>query len=419
VLGAGEEEEEGLLLSQHLLPLPAPPRVPKGAARTGAAQAQRPPPAEPSEEALALRLHRLRLQHEEERVELRSALAQLQAAHERTLGELGAMRTLHLETLAGAEGTPGASGASGGATPFPHPPRRNLLLLQSTNIQLKRALLSQQGQASRAAAQYQALLEEVLDVRKVVEAVTHNLQQPSPPLPSSSAKSKVPPRADGNVAALQSVCAVLARATRRASPRPSSFSTVQASSPSSAAEPGPPEDAANPAMLLLADFIAQPRGAECQPVHAAHLCSGSVAHLNLGQVGRLEGVLWSLTARLQALHATLDTAFLPHTLPGFRERTSTLLQGCQDGLQDACAALLSLSVLVPAAPLPALAQVRRLGGVDCSPDAGEEAQLLLARLPNLSVPTRSRLEGTVAGLVKLAHAARVGVYTCLCVLACV
>jgi hypothetical protein len=324
------------------------------------------------------------------------------------------LRGLHLETLA-------VGPAAGKARQSPHHPRRDLLLLQSTNIQLKRALLAQQGQSSKANAQYQALLEEVLDVRKVVEAVAHNIQQPLPvpakskssatPSSSSSSSLAAAARPDGNVAALQSVCTVLARATRRATPRPSTSAIVEgtstvaggASSPSVQFQGGP----SNPAMLLLADFIAQPRGSEVQPVHLADLCSGSLNHLNVGQVGRLEGVLWSLNARLHALQATLGTAFLPHTLPGFRERSATLLQGCQAGLEEACASLLSLSVLLPAAPLPALPQVRGLGGVTIGPDPGEEAQLLLARMPSLSASTRSKLEGMVAGLVKLVLSSRV------------
>ncbi|CAH1797527.1 unnamed protein product [Owenia fusiformis] len=110
--------------------------------------------------------------------------------------------------------------------------------------------------------------------------------------------------------------------------------------------------------LMMSDFT---RHTDEDPVTLMEICSGTLEHLYLKHVGKLESRLCSVYKKLSGIRRSLATT-LSHDLPtanqhipkpSVRHLDYQLEGGCKL-LEETCQDLLALSVLVPNAPLPAL-----------------------------------------------------------------
>lgn len=112
-------------------------------------------------------------------------------------------------------------------------------------------------------------------------------------------------------------------------------------------------------LLWYGSFL---RNCPDQPVTLFDICRGDIEHLNLKHVSRLESKLVNLYKELMLVSSTLriciqsssageNTSTAPTAV---YSRLSGQVQHSCDLLQDVCSQLLQLSLLVPAAPLPAI-----------------------------------------------------------------
>lgn len=122
------------------------------------------------------------------------------------------------------------------------------------------------------------------------------------------------------------------------------------------------------------------------------ICSGKTDHLNLRHISRLEGALVALQKDLKSL--SIQLGFL--TPVNERKDLSALLETLQTRVSFCCNALLSLSVLVPAAPLPELESLLPRPGLPTIPTAKD----ILAQFPKLSELQRQRIEPLLSNLCK-------------------
>ncbi|XP_071794000.1 uncharacterized protein [Asterias amurensis] len=120
-----------------------------------------------------------------------------------------------------------------------------------------------------------------------------------------------------------------------------------------------PERLSRP-ILFMGSFLKP--SAEEDGVTLLDVCSGKIDHLNLKQVAKLESKLFSLHRQLLGLHQSLTVTWSHEHQPmqmtnqhqslAAKQRLSGLLAQCQKSISESCSDLLSLSILVPAAPWP-------------------------------------------------------------------
>ena len=94
-----------------------------------------------------------------------------------------------------------------------------------------------------------------------------------------------------------------------------------------------------------------------KPVTLFDVCRGDIEHINLKHVSRLESKLVNLYKELVLISNTLQICMQSSSAgapTAVYSRLSDQVQHSCDLLQDVCSQLLQLSLLVPAAPLPAL-----------------------------------------------------------------
>ncbi|XP_013381684.1 uncharacterized protein LOC106152590 isoform X2 [Lingula anatina] len=114
-------------------------------------------------------------------------------------------------------------------------------------------------------------------------------------------------------------------------------------------------------LLFMSDFV---KHSPSEPVTLLEVCSGNLDHINLKHVAKLESKLTNLYKQLTRLKHSLDTTLsleatviqsASHHLSSvvFDELSNNARKSC-DMLKDCCQDLLSLSVVIPNAPLPPL-----------------------------------------------------------------
>ncbi|KAJ3047718.1 hypothetical protein HK097_011276, partial [Rhizophlyctis rosea] len=101
--------------------------------------------------------------------------------------------------------------------------------------------------------------------------------------------------------------------------------------------------------------------------------------------GVVEGVVWG----------SLANGFQPFVVPDLPQHVMDSFEKTMKGLVTTMNSLLSVSILVPAAPLPEIDKVVRTGKIDI-PQASEVSQYL----PNMSPGLRSKVEDVIMKLVK-------------------
>jgi len=112
-------------------------------------------------------------------------------------------------------------------------------------------------------------------------------------------------------------------------------------------------------LLWYGSFL---RSCSDQPVTLFDVCQGDIEHINLKHVGRLESKLVNLHKELVLVNNTLQICNQSSSADegisvaptAVYSRLSNQVQYSCDLLKDVCGHLLQLSLLVPAAPLPAL-----------------------------------------------------------------
>ncbi|XP_041465194.1 uncharacterized protein LOC121415884 [Lytechinus variegatus] len=111
----------------------------------------------------------------------------------------------------------------------------------------------------------------------------------------------------------------------------------------------------------------KPHRYDNKPVDIMDVCSGKIEHLNLKHIAKLESKLFTLNQQLKTLHQTLKTCWSPdchalqqltnqHLPSAVNQRLSSLLKHAERQLVECCQDLVSLSILVPAAPWPLLSK---------------------------------------------------------------
>ena len=149
-----------------------------------------------------------------------------------------------------------------------------------------------------------------------------------------------------------------------------------------------------PDFEFISEFVATSKTSST--VSLLDVCSGDLKHLNLKHVSRLESKLHSLYGRkstctfkitdLCQLKSCFDTFLVPNTLSEMPDRFRNLLANTEEELVTAMASLLSLSVIVPAAPSPSLERIRKLG-LAALPTKEE----MMSQFPTLSNSSRYRV----------------------------
>ncbi|KAI9207045.1 uncharacterized protein BJ171DRAFT_495500 [Polychytrium aggregatum] len=124
---------------------------------------------------------------------------------------------------------------------------------------------------------------------------------------------------------------------------------------------GPSKNRGDAFFEFISDFVIQKRHRDTCKASIADLCSGSIGHLNLRHVSRLEEKLHRLYKDLFAFQSTLQSSFLPNSVALFEDHVLGGYNDTMVSLRSAMNSLLSLSVLVPSAPVPTLEQVMRPG----------------------------------------------------------
>nr|XP_054756400.1 uncharacterized protein LOC129262321 [Lytechinus pictus] len=111
----------------------------------------------------------------------------------------------------------------------------------------------------------------------------------------------------------------------------------------------------------------KPHRYDNKPVDIMDVCSGKIEHLNLKHIAKLESKLFTLNQQLKTLHQSLKTSWSPdchalqqlthqHLPSAVNQRLSSLLNKAERQLVECCQDLVSLSILVPAAPWPLLSK---------------------------------------------------------------
>ncbi|TPX47067.1 hypothetical protein SeLEV6574_g02857 [Synchytrium endobioticum] len=138
-----------------------------------------------------------------------------------------------------------------------------------------------------------------------------------------------------------------------------------------------------PALEFMNEFIHPERRKNIKPVSLLDACSGSISHLNLRHVGRLESQLHRLFHDLKSIETTLSTSFAPNIALDIKDQVQTTLDITMSSLVSTMNSLLSLSVLLPVAPLPEIGRVLRTG-FPTIPSLEEAMSIMPAMNPTLS-----------------------------------
>ena len=115
----------------------------------------------------------------------------------------------------------------------------------------------------------------------------------------------------------------------------------------------------DPAFHFLSPFLDQ----SVKPKHASLLdiVSGSLDHLNLKHVARLEGELSDLYSTLLDFEGCLSSSWEPCVLPFLDDRIHDIFKEAMTKLMSCINGLLSVSALLPVASVPCLESVVSLG----------------------------------------------------------
>ncbi|TPX30799.1 hypothetical protein SmJEL517_g05724 [Synchytrium microbalum] len=148
------------------------------------------------------------------------------------------------------------------------------------------------------------------------------------------------------------------------------------------------------ALEFMSEFIHPDRRRDVKPVSLLDACSGQISHINLRHVGRLESQLHRLFHDLKSIEISLSTSFAPNVAPSLKEHVQTTLEGTEKSLISAMNSLLSVSVLIPMAPLPAIDQVVRTG-FPTIPTIDET----MAKLPTLNANQSARVNEVMTSLL--------------------
>ncbi|XP_074648508.1 uncharacterized protein LOC141903981 [Tubulanus polymorphus] len=151
------------------------------------------------------------------------------------------------------------------------------------------------------------------------------------------------------------------------------------------------ETLAKPA-LIVGEFV-KPDLKENGDVSLLDVCSGNLDHINLKHVSKLETKLFSLFKRLTSLEysfRTVCSSGLELGAPVY-EHTYLRINETRDALKDINQDLLNLSVLVPAAPWPALQKSKYLDLTVAN---------VMSKFPKLTPKYRQQLKDVVTAAVK-------------------
>jgi hypothetical protein len=122
---------------------------------------------------------------------------------------------------------------------------------------------------------------------------------------------------------------------------------------------------------------------------------GTTDHLNIAHISRLDIQLQTLYGKLSELEASLSTSFEPNVAPVFQKQVQSVFENCMNEIVSVMNALLSLSALVPATPLPKMDQAKLP-----APFATTIHTLFEKMTPPLSEPVRSRIQPVLESLLE-------------------
>ncbi|KAJ3044783.1 hypothetical protein HDV00_000658 [Rhizophlyctis rosea] len=289
--------------------------------------------------------------------ELEAQLASLQAENATLKQEVSHVRELYQAATAEASVNSASSLE-----------RRRTALLRSQIIQLQREVIAQRDSLIEKEHSGQDVDEDVNRIKELVKGIL------------TEDTSKYSPRhIDSLKQTLQITSAISKRLNRH---------TVRDRLTSR-------EEERTPAVEFLSEFICPKRRKELRAVSLADVVSGRIEHLNLRHVARLERQLGQLYGDLAALRSSLANSFEPFVVPDLPQHVNDTFDRTMKGLVSAMNALISVSVLVPAAPLPDIDK----GAIEI-PTASEVAQYL----PNMSAGLRSKVEEAITVLLKAMQA---------------
>ena len=140
---------------------------------------------------------------------------------------------------------------------------------------------------------------------------------------------------------------------------------------------------------FLSDFIAPKPTHQVEPVKLMDIVSGTTRHLNLKHVSRLEAQLNELYQHLNTLFVNMGSVWIPHACL-LQDHSKLLVSTCLESLQDTMNQLISLSCLLPCAPLPLLPSIMTPGTL-VLPSTNEFLQSLQLT-PNSSAKLKDRLD---------------------------
>ena len=133
----------------------------------------------------------------------------------------------------------------------------------------------------------------------------------------------------------------------------------------------------------------------------ADISSGSLKHINLVHISRLEKTLGILYTSLLSLEACLSTCWEPHFIkPLFQERVSKSFEKTMEHLVFSLNSIATLIPLLPLAPLPSIEKIKSIGGPSI-PRVIELVDVLLQSLPNkISESKKEKVTCCVGSLIK-------------------
>jgi hypothetical protein len=128
------------------------------------------------------------------------------------------------------------------------------------------------------------------------------------------------------------------------------------------------------------DFLGSKKK-ELQHTTLADISSGSLKHINLVHISRLEKKLGVLYTSLLSLETCLSSCWEPHFVkPLFQDRVSKTFSSAMEQLVLSLNSIASLTPLLPVAPLPSIEKVKSIGG-PIVPRVMELVDVLLQGLP--------------------------------------
>jgi hypothetical protein len=150
------------------------------------------------------------------------------------------------------------------------------------------------------------------------------------------------------------------------------------------------DNLSDPQFQFISDFVSP------KSVLTLHKASdGSIDHLNVEQVARLDVQLQSLYGKLSELEASLSTSFEPNVAPLFQKQVQTVFEASMNELVGAMNSLLSVSTLLPAAPIPSVDRVTPL-----NPVASSFEELFQKLSPPISETVLNRIRPVFDSLIE-------------------